>query len=127
MRVKWSTKEWRKEIVKEEVSYRAEVSAHKILVRPAEPAKPALYQFGHSKTATLVKPAVAEKKAVYEDVPYQPARNSKPPVYEMLHKNLEFDVDEKDLLGEKDSEYINVGSPPKQYFVPKNATYYTPE
>ena len=59
MRVKWSTKEWRKEIVKEEVSYRAEVPAHKRLIRPAEPAKPALYQFGHSKTSTLVKPAVA--------------------------------------------------------------------
>ena len=127
MRVKWTTPEWKNAVKQEELSHRYAEPSKMVLAREAEPAKPAYYRFGHGKEAILVSPAVAAKKAVYEEVPGVEERPARSAVYEFKQFDIDYDVDEQHLQGEEGEKYINRGNPPEKIFVPKDAIYYPPE
>ena len=127
MRVKWNTEKWQNVEIREGLSHRHAEPSKKVLVKKAEPAKPAQYRFGHGEEAILVSPAISAKEAVYKEIPEAKERLAVKAEYSLKPIMLDFDVDETQLHGEKDKKYIYMGSPPEKIFVPQDAIYYSPE
>jgi len=124
MYVTWTDQVFREVEVKEAVSYRPEILPTKVLVKEAEPEKPALYKFGHNDTPVLVSPVVAAKKAVYKYVPGSEERQAQEAEYEIQSQPIEFSVFATQLLSDsEDRHYVNSGNPPERFYVPENAIY----
>tara|TARA_B100000959_G_C14893155_1_gene587648 strand:+ start:62 stop:451 length:390 start_codon:yes stop_codon:yes gene_type:complete len=124
MYVTWTDQVFREVEVKEAISYRPEIPPTKVLVKEAEPAKPAQYKFGHGDTPVLVSPAVTAKKAKYEDIPGSEERQAQEAEYEIQSQPIEFSVFETQLLSDsEDKYYVNSGNPPERFYVPENAIY----